>query len=59
MVWWLARQQGASYPHIGYYTGFDHSTTLSGVKRFEALRAVDPGLRQLSDELLAKLEGRS
>lgn len=58
IVWWLARQQGASLGHIGYYTGFNHTTVLIGLKRAERLRDIDPEFRQLSDTLLAKLEGR-
>jgi chromosomal replication initiation ATPase DnaA len=56
LVMWLARQQGASYSHIGHYLGRDHSTCIAGVRTIEKRRQGDPVFRQLSDELLAKLQ---
>jgi hypothetical protein len=51
---WIARQLGASNPHIAYYMGFEcHTTVWHGVSAAERRRAADEAYRGLADSLLA------
>jgi chromosomal replication initiation ATPase DnaA len=51
LLYWLLRQDGHSYPHIGHMLGRHHTTIIHGV------RAVNDGIRQ-QQEWLAKSPAR-
>jgi hypothetical protein len=53
LVMWIARQLGASNPHIAYYMGFEcHTTVWHGISAAERRRAADEAYRDLTDRLL-------
>lgn len=52
-AYWLLKHRGLSYPEIGRVLGNrDHTTAMSGVRRVEELRAVNPTLAARLDSLL-------
>ncbi len=59
LVYWLARQMGASNTFIARNARVDHSTVFYGCRRIEGLREKAISIRNLSDRLLAELEPTS
>ncbi len=57
-AWWLARDlTNCSYPAIGAFFGFDHSTVVHGVRAYAARLKGDPALRQRTMSLRRALLG--
>lgn len=48
---WLLRERGYSYPEIGAMLARDHTTIMSGVRKVERLRAVNPRVAETIERM--------
>jgi chromosomal replication initiation ATPase DnaA len=55
IAWWLLRTAGWSFPRIGRFSGFDHSSVLHGVRVVEARRLTDSKFYGLTNDLRLRI----